>query len=212
MDKIEIVKRGITKLDVDAIVNAANSGLQAGGGVCGAIFDEAGYGELQKACNQIGHCPTGSAVITPGFDLKADYIIHAVGPIWNDGKHGEPEQLYSAYYKSLELAAENGCKSIGFPLISTGIFGYPKEKAWEVAIRACHDYYQNNSDVELKVVFAILDDKIIALGKTVLDKFSENGDNKKDNQLTKEEQRNADIQRDGMMLRTEGEATIRELS
>lgn len=212
MEKIKIVKRGITKLDVDAIVNAANSGLQAGGGVCGAIFDEAGYGKLQKACNKIGHCPTGSAVITPGFDLKADYIIHAVGPIWNDGKHGEPEQLYSAYYKSLELAAENGCKTIGFPLISAGIFGYPKDKAWEVAIRACHDYYQNNSDVELKVVFAILDDKIIALGQTVLDKFSENGDNKKDNQLTKEEQRNADIQRDGMMLRTEGEATIRELS
>ena len=200
MGKIEIVKKSITKLNVDVIVNAANSGLQAGGGVCGAIFNEAGYAKLQKACNKIGHCPTGSAVITPGFDLKADYIIHAVGPIWDDGKHGEPEQLYSAYYKSLELAAENGCKSIGFPLISAGIFGYPKEEAWEVAVRACCDYFRNNSYVELNVVFAILDDKIITIGKSVLDKFSENGDNKKTDLQEKEEHRNADVQRDGTII------------
>ena len=93
MDRISIVKSDITKLDTDAVVNAANSGLQAGGGVCGAIFKAAGYHRLQDACNKIGHCDVGSAVITPGFDLKAKYIIHAVGPRWVDGEHGEYKQL-----------------------------------------------------------------------------------------------------------------------
>ena len=118
---IRIEKTSITDLRTDAIVNAANEGLRAGGGVCGAIFQSAGYCMLQEACDQIGHCDTGSAVITPAFHLKSRYIIHAVGPVWRDGLHGEPEQLYGAYSKSLELAAENGCKSIGFPLISSGI-------------------------------------------------------------------------------------------
>ena len=123
MSTIEIRKISITDLNTDAIVNAANEGLWAGGGVCGAIFKAAGYQQLQAACDKIGHCNTGSAVITPGYHLKAKYIIHAVGPRWKDGKHKEPEQLYGAYYRSLELAAENKCRSIGFPLISAGIFG-----------------------------------------------------------------------------------------
>lgn len=123
MSIIEIRKISITDLDTDAIVNAANDGLWAGSGVCGAIFQAAGYEQLQAACNAIGHCDTGSAVITPGFKLKAKFIIHAVGPMWKDGKHKEPEQLYGAYYKSLELAAANNCRSIGFPLISAGVFG-----------------------------------------------------------------------------------------
>ena len=104
---IQIVRKGITKLEVDAIVNAANSQLQAGGGVCGAIFEEAGYKELTDACRKIGHCEIGSAVITPGFSLKAKYIIHAVGPIWNGGNAGEGKLLYGSYFSALELAKAN---------------------------------------------------------------------------------------------------------
>ena len=167
MSKIEIRKIGITKLDTDAIVNAANEGLQAGGGVCGAIFKEAGYRRLQEACDEIGHCNTGSAVITPGFDLKAKYIIHAVGPVWNGGSMGEEKMLYSAYAESLNLAAKNGCKSIGFPLISAGIFGYPKNKAWEVAIKSCNDWMRKHADYDIDIVFAVLDKNILEMGKAV---------------------------------------------
>ncbi|MBQ7059477.1 MAG: macro domain-containing protein [Firmicutes bacterium] len=169
---IRIQKIGITDLNADAIVNAANEGLWAGGGVCGAIFTAAGRNELQKACDAIGRCDTGSAVITPGFKLKAKYIIHAVGPIWRDGHHGEPQKLYGAYRRSLELAAENGCRSIGFPLISAGIFGYPKDKAWRKAVQACTDFFEKNPDVDLKVVFAVLDDHIISLGQDTLDEIA----------------------------------------
>ena len=116
MSTVSIQKIGITEIYVDAIVNAANDGLQAGGGVCGAIFKAAGYTKLQNACNAIGYCPTGSAVITDGFQSKAKYIIHAVGPRYKDGKHGEDKLLRGAYQKSLQLAVQNGCHSIAFPL------------------------------------------------------------------------------------------------
>ena len=172
MNSIKIQKIGITDLDTDAIVNAANEGLWAGGGVCGAIFDAAGHSKLQAACNAIGHCDTGSAVITPGFDLKAKYIIHAVGPVWQGGDHGEPQLLYGAYYRSLELAVENGCHSIGFPLISSGIFGYPKDKAWRKAIQACNDFFKKNPDADLQVIFAVLDNRILALGQQTLDEIA----------------------------------------
>ena len=165
---IEIRKIGITDLDTDAIVNAANERLWAGSGVCGAIFRAAGHDQLQAACHKIGHCNTGSAVITPGFDLKAKYIIHAVGPVWNGGDDHEPEQLYGAYRKSLELALENDCHSIGFPLISAGIFGYPKEKAWRKAVQACSDFFENHPDTGLKVIFAVLDDSTLSLGQETL--------------------------------------------
>ena len=168
MSTINISKVSITKLDTDAIVNAANKGLQAGGGVCGAIFSAAGYDQLQKACNIIGHCKTGSAVITPGFNLKAKYIIHAVGPRWKDGKHKEPELLYSAYYKSLELAIAHDCKSIGFPLISSGIFGYPVQKAWYQACDACKDFLDKHEDISLDIIFAVLNDDILKTGRKVL--------------------------------------------
>lgn len=168
MSTIEIRKISITALDTDAIVNAANDGLWAGGGVCGAIFQAAGYEQLQDACNKIGHCDTGSAVITPGFRLKAKYIIHAVGPRWKDGKHKEPEQLYGAYYKSLELAVANYCRSIGFPLISAGIFGYPVQGAWRQAINACSDFLDRHKDVTLDIVFAVLNDEIIEAGRKAL--------------------------------------------
>lgn len=171
MNSIKIQKIGITDLDTDAIVNAANDGLWAGGGVCGAIFRAAGHDKLQAACNAIGHCDTGSAVITPGFDLKAKYIIHAVGPVWSGGNNKEPQMLYSAYRRSLELAMENRCHSIGFPLISAGIFGYPKDKAWRKAIQACNDFFQKNPDADLQVVFAVLDDSILALGQQTLEEL-----------------------------------------
>ena len=162
---ITIRKTSITDLDTDAIVNAANENLWPGAGVCGAVFRVAGYERLVEACNSIGHCDTGSAVITPGFDLEAKYIIHAVGPIWFGGDRGEPEKLYGAYRKSLELALESGCRSIGFPLISTGVYGYPKEKAWRVAIGACRDFQRNN---DMDIVFAVLDDRSLEAGQRVL--------------------------------------------
>lgn len=172
LNSIEIRKKGITELGTDAIVNAANERLLAGGGVCGAIFFAAGHEKLQAACDEIGHCDTGSAVITPGFDLKAKYIIHAVGPVWNGGYYNEPQELYGAYHRSLELAVENGCHSIGFPLISAGIFGYPKDKAWRKAVQACSDFFKEHPDADLKVIFAVLDDEIMALGQQALDELT----------------------------------------
>lgn len=168
MSTIQIKKISITALTTDAIVNAANEGLWAGGGVCGAIFKAAGYQQLQAACDKIGHCDTGSAVITPGFHLKAKYIIHAVGPRYIDGKHGEPELLYGAYYKSLELAVKNKCRSIGFPLISAGIFGYPMKAAWQQAFRACGDFLDKHKSVSIGIVFAVLDNEIIKTGRRIL--------------------------------------------
>lgn len=166
---IEIQQKGITDLDVDAVVNAANSQLLEGGGVCGAIFSEAGSYELEEACSEIRECPTGSAVITPGFDLKAKYIIHAVGPIWRGGGENEEELLYSAYAKSLALAKEHDCRSIGFPVISSGIYGYPKDEAWEVAIRACLDFLNDNPDYPIRIIFAVISDSSRELGESVID-------------------------------------------
>ncbi len=168
MSTIKIRKINITDLDTDAIVNAANEGLQAGGGVCGAIFRAAGHDQLQDACNKIGGCKTGSAVITPGFRLKARYVIHAVGPRWRDGLHREPELLYGAYQKSLELAAASGCRSIGFPLISSGIFGYPVQGAWRQALSACRDFLDRHKNISLDIVFAVLSDEIMKAGQKAL--------------------------------------------
>lgn len=165
MRTIQIRKISIVDLETDAIVNAANSGLQAGGGVCGAIFRAAGQKQLQAACDRIGRCDTGSAVITPGFALKAQYIIHAVGPIWSGGTRGEPEQLYSAYYKALTLAVEHHCGSVGFPLISAGIFGYPVDAAWEQALRACADFLDKHPQATVDIIFAVLNDSILAIGQ-----------------------------------------------
>ena len=167
---IEIRKISIVDLDTDAIVNAANEALAAGAGVCGAIFRAAGLRELQAACDVYGHCDTGDAVITPGFRLKAKYVIHAVGPMYRDGKHGEPEKLKSAYKKSLKLAVANQCHSIGFPLISAGIFGYPVKSAWYDAFQACKEFLGGLKDYDLQIVFAVLDDRILAEGKRLLAK------------------------------------------
>lgn len=150
-----IVRQDITKMKVDAIVNAANSGLVMGGGVCGMIFQEAGITDLKAACAKLSPIPTGTAVITPGFNLLSKYIIHAVGPIYSsiDPKQSE-EVLYSAYYNSLKIARENDCKSIAFPLISSGIYGYPKKDALIVATKAIRDFLLNE---EMKVYLVIFD-------------------------------------------------------
>lgn len=165
--RISIEVLDITAAEVDAVVNAANDGLWAGGGVCGAIFRAAGMEELTRACRKIGGCPTGSAVITPGFALPARFVIHAVGPIYQDGNHGEADKLYNCYKKSMELAVENGCKTIAFPLISSGIYGYPKEGAWERALAAVMDFQRKCASAP-EVVFCVLDDGAKALGSSIL--------------------------------------------
>lgn len=165
---IEIRKIDITDLNVDAIVNAANSQLLEGGGVCGAIFTKAGSAKLADACSDIGECETGNAVITPGFNLLAKYVIHAVGPIWNGGNNNEAELLCSAYKQSLTLARENNCHSIGFPLISSGIYGYPKNEAWEIAIQSCNDFIDENPDYSIDIVIAVLSDSSKELGEQTL--------------------------------------------
>ena len=153
----------ITTLNVDAIVNAANESLRPGGGVCGAIHRAAGP-ELARACALVAPCPTGEARITPGFDLPASYVIHAVGPVWHGGDHGEAEQLASAYRRSLELATENRLTSIAFPAISTGIYGYPLALATEVAVRTVRNALQPSTI--RRVVFACFDQRVLDTYRT----------------------------------------------
>ena len=164
LSTIEIRKAGITKTGAECVVNAANSRLQEGSGVCGAIFDAAGTDRLQEECDKIGGCKTGKAVITPGFDL-CRYIIHAVGPIYRDGNHHEPQDLYSCYRTSLDIARGNDITSIAFPLISAGIYGYPKKEAWKKALQACADWMKENEDHRIEIIFAIIDDSILELGR-----------------------------------------------
>jgi O-acetyl-ADP-ribose deacetylase len=136
---IEVIVGDITTLTVDAIVNAANESLLGGGGVDGAIHRAAGP-QLLAACREIGGCPTGEARITSGFRLPAKWVIHAVGPVWTDGRHGEPEKLAACYRNSLELAREKQLRTVAFPAISTGVYGYPKREAAAVAVAVLRDH------------------------------------------------------------------------
>ncbi|MCR5496284.1 MAG: macro domain-containing protein [Paludibacteraceae bacterium] len=149
-----ISRNDITLVEADAIVNAANARLQMGGGVCGAIFRAAGPAKLQAACDKLAPIETGQAVITDGFDSKAKYIIHAVGPIYQPGNPNQEKQLYDCYFNSLRLAADKHLESIAFPLISSGIYGYPPDEALSTAQRAIHDFlgeYEENMIVYLIV-------------------------------------------------------------
>ncbi len=151
---MKVVQGDITELEVDAIVNAANQVMLGGGGVDGAIHRAAGR-ELYEACLKVPEvrpgvrCPTGEARATPGFNLPAKFVIHTVGPIYRDGRHGEPERLAACYRNSLALAAENGCKSIAFPCISTGIYGYPIADAAKIAVQECAEFLKIHDGIEI---------------------------------------------------------------
>lgn len=151
--RIEIHAGDITKLDVDAIVNAANSRLQPGGGVCGAIHRAAGK-NLREACARIGGCPTGQAVHTEGFDLKAKSVIHAVGPVWRGGGENEEALLASCYRTSLKIAREIGAHSVAFPAISTGVYGFPLDRATGIAVATVREFLAGDHAIE-RVVFCV---------------------------------------------------------
>ncbi|MEW6251084.1 MAG: O-acetyl-ADP-ribose deacetylase [Planctomycetota bacterium] len=150
--RIELHRGDITRLAVDAIVNAANRGLAGGGGVDGAIHRAAGWDELQAACRRLGGCDPGDAKITPGFNLPARHIIHTVGPIYAGGRQGEADVLASCYRRSLEVAVQNGLRTIAFPAISTGVYGYPFDAATEIALRTTGDFLAGEPRIE-RVIF-----------------------------------------------------------
>ncbi len=156
--KIDIVRGDITKVDVDAVVNAANTTLLGGGGVDGAIHRAAGA-ELLAECRTLGGCEPGKAKITRGYCLPARFVIHTVGPIWRGGKHGEPETLADCYRNSLQLAVENGIKTIAFPAISCGAYGYPVEEAAQIAAKTTREFLAKADRLE-KVIFVLWGDEI----------------------------------------------------
>jgi O-acetyl-ADP-ribose deacetylase (regulator of RNase III) len=150
---VEVMREDITRVDADAIVNAANQALRGGGGVDGAIHG-AGGPSIMEECRKIGHCSTGSAVITTAGQLPARHVIHTVGPVWQDGESGEPELLRSAYENSLQLAADHKLASIAFPSISTGAYGYPISRASRIAIRTVLDFLKQDAGVS-RVIFVL---------------------------------------------------------
>jgi O-acetyl-ADP-ribose deacetylase (regulator of RNase III) len=166
MTRFEIVAGDITKLHVDAIVNAANSSLLGGGGVDGAIHRAAGP-ELLAACRLLGGCATGAAKITPGFRLPAKYVIHAVGPVWHGGDRGEPALLASCYRRSIELATENDVRTIAFPAISCGVYGYPIDAAAEIAVGETARVLDGSESIDRVLFVAFGDDVRRALERSL---------------------------------------------
>lgn len=156
---LKFLSEDITRLKVDAIVNAANTQLLAGGGVCGAIFRAAGHRDLQAACNKLAPIQTGDAVITPGFNLPAKFVIHTAGPIWNGGTFGEENLLRNCYVNSLKRAVEHNLQSVAFPLISSGIYGYPPRDALKVAVTAINDFLADN---DLDVMLTVMNKALLA--------------------------------------------------
>ena len=165
-DKIEIVQGDITKLEVDAIVNAANTTLLGGGGVDGAIHRAAGP-ELLAECRTLGGCQPGEAKITRGYRLPARFVIHTVGPVWRGGKHGEPETLANCYRNSLQVAVENGIRTIVFPAISCGAYGYPIEEAAQIAVNTTREFFATTDQIE-KVIFVLWDEDVYKTYRRIL--------------------------------------------
>jgi len=170
LSRISLLQGDITKLKVDAIVNAANSSLMGGGGVDGAIH-RAGGPQILAECREIvarqGRCATGNAVITLGGNLPARYVIHTVGPIWRGGNNSEPQLLQNAYLNSLNLAVENGVQTIAFPNISTGVYGYPKAKAAEIAVRTVTEFLRENNQLK-QVYFVCFDEENLQIYQQLL--------------------------------------------
>jgi O-acetyl-ADP-ribose deacetylase (regulator of RNase III) len=166
--KITLFMGDITSLQVDAIVNAANRTLLGGGGVDGAIHRAAGP-ELLEACRHLNGCDTGSAKITPGFQLPASYVIHTVGPVWRGGNKGEDKLLKSCYIQSLKLAVKHKLSSIAFPNISTGVYGFPKERAADIAINTVKEFLEKEAP-PLEVTFVLFDSENESLYNTLLEK------------------------------------------
>jgi len=166
MSRITLLKGDITKLDVDAIVNAANESLLGGGGVDGAIHRAAGP-RLLEECKTLGGCPTGQARITKGYNLSAKFVIHTVGPVWHGGKNNEGKLLVDCYRNSLRLASENNIKTIAFPCISTGVYRFPKEKAAQIAVEEVNNFLKNNNVVE-NVSFVCFDEESFTIYKKLL--------------------------------------------
>lgn len=169
--RIELYKGDITRLGVDAVVNAANTSLLGGGGVDGAIHRGAGP-KLLEECRTLNGCPTGEARITKGYELCAKYVIHTVGPVWRDGNNNEGDLLASCYVNSLQLAVENKIKTIAFPAISTGVYGFPIEQATRIAVSTAKSFLKNNDTIQ-KIIFVCYDEITYRVYRTVIEKILE---------------------------------------